>query len=216
MSNDESDSFIREVAEEVRQERLARQMQKYAPVAVAAVVGLVGASVVFAWLDSERRAEAVSNGRLMVEAQEADAETIGGIATRMTGDGALLARLMEARRLAADGEGEAAAEAFYAIANDGATPLRYAELAQLEGARLDARLGNTERALGIADGLVIGGGAYGVLGRELRAAIRLNSGDLEGAREDLAVILAESPPDHLARGRAEALIRVLPLPEGEE
>ncbi|MEM9780898.1 MAG: hypothetical protein AAF899_00340 [Pseudomonadota bacterium] len=216
MSNDESDSFIREVAEEVRQERLSKQLKKYAPFAVAGVIGLVGASAVVAWLDSQRRAEAVANGRLMVEAQDADAATLAGVTSRITGEAALLARFMEARRLAAEGAMEAAADAFYAIANDGATPLRYAELAQLEGARLDARIGNGERAVGIVDSLVIGGGPYRMLALEMRAALRLNTGDMAGAREDLAVILVEAAPDDQTRNRAEALIRVLPAPAGEE
>ncbi|MEO1469131.1 MAG: hypothetical protein AAFV86_08745, partial [Pseudomonadota bacterium] len=215
MSNTEQDSFIREVAEEVRKEQLQRLAWRYGPFVAALVVGVVAASTVIAIMDARREAASLANGALMVEAQGAEPERVAGLTADLTGAATVLGRLAEARALAASGQRAEASEAYRALAADGSVPIRYGELATLEAARIDAVMGEGERAMDLVEGLVLGGGPYRVLALELRAALKLNAGDVAGARDDLLLVSVEATPDTRAAARAGALLEVLPAAAGD-
>ncbi|PKP62151.1 MAG: hypothetical protein CVT86_08330, partial [Alphaproteobacteria bacterium HGW-Alphaproteobacteria-8] len=50
----DSDSFIQEVSEEVRRDRMFRLWKRYAPLVLAAIVLVIGATALSAWLDHRR------------------------------------------------------------------------------------------------------------------------------------------------------------------
>ncbi|KKK62940.1 hypothetical protein LCGC14_2999320, partial [marine sediment metagenome] len=70
MSN--TDSFIDEVTEEVRRERLFGFLRRYGWIAVLAVVLIVGGAAYNEWRNASERAEAQAFGDALLAALEAD------------------------------------------------------------------------------------------------------------------------------------------------
>ena len=64
----ESDSFIDEVTDEVRRDRLFKLFKKYAWILVLAVVAIVGGTAYVEWDKSNTRAEARLTGDVMLAA----------------------------------------------------------------------------------------------------------------------------------------------------
>jgi hypothetical protein len=205
-----TDSFIDEVSEAVRRDRVARTLRRYGWLIAALVVLVVGAAALNEWhkVRTARQAAAAGDEMRAALAQadaKARADALAAFAAA-TPDAAVAARLAEAGALARSGDTAGAGAALAAIADDGGVPALYRSLASLErvmiaGATLDA----SERDATL-ETLAQPDAPFRPLALEQRALVRLGNGDKEGAIADLQAILAEPTATEALAGRARQLI----------
>ncbi|MCI4662370.1 MAG: hypothetical protein MRY63_11200 [Neomegalonema sp.] len=190
---DETDLFIEEVSEELQKDRLYRQLRRYAPYAIGAILALVGTAAFLEYQKSAKLTEARAASAIFAEAEKAPEgeEAAAFLSARdqlPKGYGVLATfRAADAKLVAGDAAG--AAELLDEIARTGELEPHYIQLAQLKAAL--ARFDTADPALLIAelDPLCAEGAAYRSVALELRAVARYRAGDLEGARRDLQALL---------------------------
>ena len=205
-----TDSFIDEVSEAVRRDRVARTLRRYGWVIAAIVVLLVGGAAVNEWMKLRQAREAAAAGDAMRAAlaqtdPKARADALAAFAAA-TPDAAVAARLAEAGSLAKSGETAAAGALLATVADDGSVPALYRALAALERVMvLDAAMDASERAATL-ETLAQPGAPFRPLALEQRALMRLEQGDKDGAVADLQAVLAEPTATEALQGRARQLI----------
>ncbi|MEM6678100.1 MAG: tetratricopeptide repeat protein [Pseudomonadota bacterium] len=210
----DTDSFIREVEEEVRQDRMLQYWKRYGVFIIGGIALIVAASAGFALWEQQQRDAAAENGRLLLQAGESDPATVAAIQEEVGGEAKVLAALRAAQAQAEAGDRTAAITGYASVAADAALPERYRQLARLEAVRLRAVLGEGEAVLAELDELSLPDQPFRPLALELRAVIRLNAGDVAGAREDLTTLMSEPGATGETRARAQSLLRTLPAEEG--
>jgi hypothetical protein len=205
----ESDSFIREVTEEVRQERMRRLWRRFGPYVIGGLVLIVAASAAWTWLQRQEAVEARATGGAFLSAERDDVAAAERLAQGTEGAAAPIARLRLAAAQAATGDAAGAAETYRAVAGTPGLPPAYADLAALKAVRLEARAGDPAAAAERLAPLAEEGAPYRPLALELRAALRLNAGDEAGARDDLEAIMDAPEATAALRGRAGLLLETL-------
>ena len=212
----DSDSFINEVTEEVRREKLYGYLRRYGWIGVAAVLLLVGGAAFNEYRSSQARAAAEATGDALLAALEVDdpaarAEAMAGIDT--SGPSAAVALLLRAATLEEAGDPAAAAEVLQSLAGNGDVPEMYRDLAAFKAAMLPtddlaARRANLE-ALGAP------GRPFSLLAQEQLAYVALDEGDQDLAIAILERIVEDAAVTRGLRDRAETLMVALgaPLPE---
>ncbi|MEE3101593.1 MAG: tetratricopeptide repeat protein, partial [Pseudomonadota bacterium] len=190
------DSFIDEVSEELRRDRMLRAWKRYGPWVIGGLVVLVGAAGAATWLDQKDRAEAERIGAELIRAGEAPdaaarAAEFAGIAEAAgPGEGAaLVARLSEAAALAEAGDAAAAAGKFEAIESDGAADPVYRALAGFRAAMLRAADLSPQERVAAMDAHVRPDSPFRLLALERRGVAKLEAGDEVGARADARTAL---------------------------
>jgi len=202
----ETDSFIHEVTEEVRQDRMFRLWKKYGPYVVAAIIAVVAVSAGLNWMKHrEIQLTRVTGGAFLateitsVEDQEVLIGSIDGPAT-------VIARLRLAAAKAGAGDTDAAAALYREIADEAGIDPAYGDLARLQAVRIGAASMDTAQAVAELDPLTAEGAPYQVLALELRAVVRLNAGDVDAAHADLNAIIANPAATRASSERALALL----------
>lgn len=207
------DSFIDEVTEEVRRDRLFALMRRWAWVAVLAVLVLVGGAAWNEWRKAQDRAEARALGDAILAALETDApaeraEALAEIDAESTGGQAVL-RLLTAGERAAAGEDEQAADALNAIATDGELPEIYRQIASYKALiRQQETMEPATRRQGF-EALAQPGSALRLLAEEQLALMQIEAGETDAALERLRGILADAEVTAGLRRRASQLIVAL-------
>jgi len=202
----ETDSFIREVEEEVRQDRMFRLWKKYGPYAVAGVVGVVAISAGLTWMKHREVLKARETGGAFLAADIGSVEDQEVLAGAVDGPAETIAQLRLAAAKAQAGETEAAAGIYRSVADaPGLDPI-YSELARLQAVRVSAAVMDPAAAVAELDPLTAEGAPYRALALELRAAIRLNAGETEAAHEDLQAILSDPTATRDIQGRASVML----------
>jgi hypothetical protein len=206
----ESDSFISEVSEEVRRDRLYGTLRRYRWLIAAAVLLLVGGVALNSWYQARARAAAATAGDALARAlAEADAakraEALGAFAAA-TPQAAVLARLAEAGSREAAGDRDAAAALLGEVAGDGAVAPLWRSLAALERVMLlGPDMAASERQATL-EGLVAPGAPFRALALEQRGLMHLEAGDRAAAIADLNAALAEPAATDALQARARQLI----------
>lgn len=205
-NHDPSDGFIREVTEEVRNERMSALARRYGPLVAAVVLLAVGAAAVWSWFEQQAQVAAAARGAALMEAPLDDPASAAGLVETIDGPAAVIARLRLARTQAEAGETEAAVETYRAIASDGSAQPAYADLAALMAARLEAQVRPAEEVILTLSPLADIDGPYRLLATELRAAIQLNAGATAEAHRDLRTILTDPAATEGLVARARELL----------
>jgi hypothetical protein len=215
-----SDSFISEVSEAVRRDRLAATLRRYGWLVAAVLALVIGGAALNEWqkLRSANRAAAAGDAmRTALAAPDpgARATALGAFAAT-TPDAAVAARLAEAGSLEQAGDRAAAAVILGEIASDGQVPELYRSLAALERVMLlGAKMERAERRATI-EHLASPDAPFRPLALEQRALMQLEAGDKAAAIADLETILAEPGMLQSLQARARQLIIAaggsLPLP----
>lgn len=207
----DSDSFIREVSEEVRRERLSRLLGRYGWIAALVILVIVGGAGFNEWRKARIEAAAREAGdRLreayLVEDPSARAAALADLAAE-SGRAAPLARFAQAGALVEAGEEAEAAALLETVSEDPALPSLYRDLALLQRVSiLGDDLDRSER-LATLETLSRPDGPYRLLALEQRALVRLEAGELDQARADLEAILTEpAVPETLAARTRQLLI----------
>jgi hypothetical protein len=214
------DSFIDEVNEELKRDRLFAMMRKYGWIVVVAVVAVVGFAAWNEWSKSQAEARAQALGDAIVEAlEDPDAAARRATLQRLAEEQAATGSAADERvavlnlLLAADslerGEIDTALPALQQVAANEALPASYRQLAQLKRIILGADQLSVEERESALTGLAAPGQAFRPLALEQLALLRLETGDTEGARAQLESLMSEPDLSPDLRRRVTQLIVVL-------
>lgn len=178
MSN--SDSFIDEVTEEVRRDRLFGYFRRYGWIPAFIIFALVGGTAYNEWSKAQVAQVAQARGDALLNALELEdvAEQVTVLsAIASEGEDALVAKL-----LVAGIEAEQAADLLKSVAADDKQPKYIRDLARLKMASTDGVLTVDEAAAILAE-LSEPGGVYRNVATEFLVAVQLQRGDTEAALE---------------------------------
>ena len=209
MSN--TDSFIDEVTEEVRRDRLFGYFRRYGWMPAVVIVALVGGTAYNEWSKAQVAQVAQARGDALLEALELKdlaERKVALNAMAREGEDALVAKL-----LAAGVDAEQAADLLKSVANDDTQPQYFRDLARLKMASTDGA-GSVEEAAAILVELSEPGGLYRNVATELLAALELQRGDTEAALALLQAHIkdADASSDQIQR-MAELIVALGAIPE---
>jgi hypothetical protein len=213
------DSFINEVTEEVRRDRLFAMFRKYGWIGGLLVVAIVGGAAYSEWTKAQALARAEGFGDAMLDALDiggADDRRAGMAAVPADGPQVALRALMVASD-PAENKAEALA-ALDALIADASQPEIYRDMAQLRRvmvAGTDLALADRRAAL---EGISAPGRAFRVMAAEQLAYLMLEEGNTEAAIAALATLMQDQEATQGMRARAAQMITALggTLPETAE
>lgn len=200
MTDRETDSFIQEVTEEVRQDRMFALWKKWGPFVIGAIILIVAGAAYWSWTDAQTRAAAEARGGTFLAADPDTSADQVALPGQVDGPAQIVAEFAAAGALAADRQVDQALTAYRAIAARPDLALEYADLALLRAAQLAADV-EALAPLAQADR------PYRLLALELRAALLLEAGDVEAAHADLRAIILDPLATPGSRGRAQAVLQ---------
>lgn len=206
-----TDSFIEEVNEELRRDRLYRLFRKWGWLAILIILIIVGGAAWREYRIAQVRAEAEALGNALITALDRDeaAARISGLeAVDATGQAPqmLVTLLLAAER--ADGETAAQAAAdLRALAASGDLPPRYADLAALKAHLLDPL--EFDAAMADLAQLARPGRPYRPLAMEQQALLQVAAGNRASALETLRLLVEDSQTTSGLQQRASQLIVAL-------
>ncbi|NDV49492.1 hypothetical protein [Alloyangia pacifica] len=211
MSN--TDSFIDEVTEEVRRDKLFALLKRYGWIGVVAVLAIVGGAAWREYSAVQRQAQAEAFGDALRGALEADAPADRAAAlTDVNAPGAearAVTDLLAASELASAEEGAAATKLLDDAAANGDLPEIYREIAAFKAvSRTDSGLSDDERRIRL-EALAVPGKPLRLLAEEQLALLDIKAGDTEAALEKLQRILEDAEITAGLRQRATQVIVAL-------
>jgi hypothetical protein len=192
----DTDSFIEEVNDEVRRDKLFGALRKYGWVGIAAVLLLVGG---VGYSENQKRiarqqAEALGDGMLNaleLDDVEARVTALQGVEAADPSAGAVLAFMTAAQQTEA-GDTAGAAETLQSVANSNDLPLIYRQIATFKALGVDgANLSIEDRVDGYS-ALAQPGNRLRLLAEEQLAFIDIEQGNTDSAATRLQTILDDS------------------------
>lgn len=211
MSN--TDSFIDEVTEEVRRDRLFGLMRRYGWIAVVLVLLLVGGTAYREYSRATEAARAQAFGNAILAALEnneaSDRVTALDQIAAPTAEGAAVLDMLIAAEEALAGDGAAASARLNATATDGDLPEIYRQIASFKAlTRPETPLSADERRVAF-EAMASPGAPLRLLAEEQLALLDIEAGNTEAALERLTALLADSELTAGLRRRASQLIVAL-------
>lgn len=210
MSN--TDSFINEVTEEVRRDRLFALMRRYGWIAVLAVIVIVGGAAWNEWSKAKARRTAEGFGDAMLAALNVDDRTARSQAlAAIEAPGAPARAVLDL--LTASEEVEAnpsdAARRLLALADRSDVALVYRQIAVLKAVAIPGAGLSVEQRRARLDGLAGAGGLVRLLAEEQLALIALETGDRDAAIAGLQQVVVDAEATASLRSRASQAIVAL-------
>jgi hypothetical protein len=206
----DSDSFISEVSEAVRRDKLTATLRRYGWLIAAAILLIVGGAAFNEWRKlREARASAAAGDAMRAALAEGDAAARAGALGDFAAanpEAAVAARLAQAGSLARAGDPEAAAAVLAEVAGAGAVPEVYRSLAALERVMVLGKAMDVSERRATLELLTAEGAPFRPLALEQRALVHLDTGDDAAAIADLQAVLAEPGATQAMQARARQLI----------
>jgi hypothetical protein len=207
------DSFIEEVTEEVRRDRLFRLFRRYGWIALVLVLALVGGA---AWIEYRRaseRAAAEALGDGVIAAMSAPdaagrAAAMAALDPKGAEAAAMVAQLEVAQRIVAE-DRAAALQVLERVAADAATPGIWRELAQLKAVMLRGSDMAVADRLAALEPLSQPGRPFRVLALEQTALAQVDGGDPAAAIAILRGLMQDTETTPALRQRAQQLMVAL-------
>ena len=174
----ESDSFIDEVTEEVRRDRLFALMRKYGWIGILGVVLIVSGTGYVEWQKARAAARAEAFGDAVLAAMDAEDRIAALAAVQADGAQVAITQLLSAGEM---GQGAEAAAALQAVAADASLPANLRALADLKAvlAAGDTMAPDTRDAT--LARLAVAGAPFRPLAMEQQALVLLGKGETEAA-----------------------------------
>ena len=208
----DTDSFIEEVSEEVRRDRLFGYVRRYGWLAVLLVVVLVGGAAWNEWNKAQTRAKAEAFGDAIIAALEgtdrdARSEALAAIEAPNPGAEAVLALLTASEE--SESAPEAAAARLLALSDMPDVPQVYRQLAVLKAVSIPGSGLDTAVRRERMEGLAQTGGMVRLLAEEQLALIEIETGELEAAVARFQRIVEDAEATEALRQRARQMIVAL-------
>jgi hypothetical protein len=208
----ETDSFIEEVTEEVRRDRLFALMRRYGWIAVLAVFILVGGAAWNEWSKAKTRAAAQEFGDSILAALELDApkDRVAALTAlnAENPDAQAVLDLLAAGELVAE-DPKAAASQLLTLADRAGTAQVYRQIAILKAVALPGSGLSIDERRTRLEGLALAGGMTGLLADEQLAYLDVESGDKDAALKRLQQIVEDAGASTGLRQRASQVIVAL-------
>lgn len=208
----DTDSFINEVSEEVRNDQLFGYVRKYGWIAVTLILVLVGGAAYTEWTKAQSRAAAEATGDALLDAlTENDPETRATMLASVDTDGAsasVVSLLTSAAQQEA-GDSAAAAQSLADLATNPDVPQIYRDVAAFKSALLAAQEGDAETRRQSLEGLAVPGQPFRLLAQEQLALIDIEAGETDTAIATLNGIIEDADVTRGLRDRAQSLIVAL-------
>ncbi|MDT8856241.1 hypothetical protein RNZ50_14665 [Paracoccaceae bacterium Fryx2] len=208
MSN--PDSFINEVTEEVRRDRLFAMFRRYGWIAVLLVILIVGGAGFNEWQKANRQSQAQAFGDAVMGAMEAatpEARSSALAAVSAAGDRAAVQNLLLASDPGTDRAG--ALVALDKVAADAALPVAYRDLAVLRRVLLaGADMPAADRRAAL-DAIAAPGRPFRPLALEQLAYLQAEAGDTAAAITALQALVVDQQAPSGLRQRASQMIVAL-------
>jgi hypothetical protein len=207
----QSDSFIQEVTEEVRRDRLYRLARQYGWIAVLAVLLVVGGAAYLEWRKARSEAQAQTLGDRMYAALESgssDSRAAALADVAAEGTAAALARMLAAGQLA-ETDPARAGEILEGIAANETLPVFYRDAATLKLTMIpDNDLPSGEK-LARLEPLTEPGAPLRLMALEQMALVHLERGEQDTARDTLRTVAEAAETSQGQRQRIRQLLTVL-------
>lgn len=214
----DTDSFIEEVTEEVRREKLFKMVKRYGWIVVLLVLLLVGGAT---WNEINKasvRADAENFGDSVLSALSSEdradrADALTTLEAPTPGADAML-KLLTAAELSAENPGEAA-QNLLTLSDRSDIPLIYRQVATLKAVMIpDAGLDPSERRTRLED-LALTGGLMRLLAGEQLAMLEIEEGTPDAAISRLQELYVDAEASQGLRERVRGVIVALggDLPE---
>ena len=209
----DTDSFIEEVTEEVRRDRLFLMLKRYGWIGGLAVVVIVGGAAYREYSKAQELAAAQALGDGMIAALAADepadrAEALAQVAAGSE-TGAAVAKMMRAGALAEAEDAEAAVAVLSEVATDGELPLVYRHIASFKALALQAETLSLEERRLQYEALAQPGAPLSLLASEQLALLDIEAGETEAAIARLQAITADATVSRDLQDRATQVIVAL-------
>lgn len=208
------DSFIDEVTEEVRKDKLYAAYKRYGWMVALAIVVIVVGAAANEWRKSAAEAKAQAAGDALLTALSNDApedRAAALAALDLPGDAGSRAvtLLMQASAATEAGDLDAARTTLDQLAADADMPVRLQQLATLKSVILSAGETSPEDRMARLSQIATPGSPFRLLALEQIALAELESGDADKALETLTGIVADAEVTQDLRTRATQLIVAL-------
>lgn len=204
----DTDSFIEEVTEEVRRDKLYGYLRRYGWIAIAAVVAIVGGAAFTEYRRATAQTAAETYGDALYAAlREDDAQTrdaaLQAIAT--TPENAPVKALLAAASAADEGDPAQVKTALEALAADAETPAIYRDMARMRLVLLGDVVPVEDR-LALIQLLSVEGQPLRIMALEQRALLHIEAGEAQAAIDLLNRIASDAEAGQGQRQRAAQLI----------
>ena len=209
----DSDSFINEVTEEVRREKLFGYLRRYGWIGVAAVLLLVGGAAWNEYRSTQERNTAQATGDALLAAlEENDPATRAAAMAQVEGEGAAAAVTLLLRAATQQEAGDIAAsvETLNMVTTNPDLPEMYRDLAAFKAAMLPTDDAAARRAN--LEALSEPGQPFRLLALEQIAYMSLDAGDTDGAVALMRQIEEDAAVTRGLRERVQTLMVALGEP----
>ena len=213
----DTDSFIDEVTEEVRRDRMFNLLRRYGWIAVVAVLLLVGGAAWNEWRLSQQRTQSEALGDAIVSALQLEtaAERATALQKIETAEAPAIVQLLSAAELAGDDRGGEAIAQLAAVQSNGTLSLIYRHIAEFKALVIEDDSQRAETRRTGFENLISSGSALRVLAEEQLALLDIAANDVDGALVRLQRLLEDSEITPGVRRRVTQLITALGAKPGE-
>lgn len=210
----DQDSFINEVTEEVRRDRLFALFRRYGWIAILTVLVLVGGAAWNEWRKASARADAEARGTAMLEALEAASpqdglERLAALSAEDAPDMAAVLALARAGLAQQVGETETARQSLEAAATTPGASAIYRDLATLKDVMNAGDALSPGERIERLQPLALPGAPFALIASEQIALAEIARGDDEAAIAQLTRIVEDQAAGQAMQQRALQLIVAL-------
>lgn len=205
-----NDSFIDEVSEEVRRDKLFALFRRYGWIAALLVVVLVGGAAWNEWRKASAKAEAEAFGNAVLEALDQDeaSDRQAALAAIDVGDNPRAAAVLALLQASTD-EDSSNVDALWAVSDDPSLPALWRDVAALKAAVASAGQMDPQSLIERLQPLALPGAPYRLLALEQIALAEISRGDTSAALDALTEIISDDAAGQGLRQRAGQLIVAL-------